>query len=115
MAKETKQTDEPVVEGIPFEKYHRRHGGNSVFGLVVLFVGIIFLLNNLGLVPWNVWDGLWRFWPVVVILIGIKILAGRTLFGRMLSTLFLIFVFAGILAYIFYYYGVFRVFGFPGL
>jgi hypothetical protein len=114
MAKETKQTDEQVIEVIPFEQFRRRrHGGGSTFGLVVLFVGVLLLFNNLGLVPWDVWNGLGKFWPVVVILIGIKIFAGRTLFARILTNLLLIFVLAGVLAYILYFYGLLSTFVLP--
>lgn len=114
MAKDTKQTDEQVEEGIPVEYFRKRHhDGGPTFGLVVLFAGILFLLNNLGLVPWSVWNELWKFWPVVIIIIGIRMLAGKTLIARIVFSLLTVFIFAGILAYILYYYGVFKVFGFP--
>ncbi|MGA2911459.1 MAG: DUF5668 domain-containing protein [Candidatus Levyibacteriota bacterium] len=111
MVKETKETDEQIIEGIPVGYYHKKHSGESVLGLVILFIGILFLFNNLGLVPWSVWNGLWKFWPVIIILIGIKMFAGRSLLSRILLTLLLIFVFAGVLAYILYYYGVFATLG----
>ncbi len=113
MAKDTKQTEEQVFEGIPVEHFRRRHGGGSVFGLVLLFIGILFLFNNFGLVPWSIWNGLWKFWPVVLILIGVKIFIGRSLFARILSTILLLFVFAGVLAYILNYYGVLSAVRFP--
>jgi len=112
MAKETKQTEEQVIEGIPVERFYRkRHDGGSVLGLVILFIGTLFLLNNFGLVPWGVWNSLWKFWPVVVILIGIKMFIGRSLLARVLLILLMLFVFAGVLAYILYYYGVFTTLG----
>lgn len=45
--------------------------------LILIFLGIIFLLNNLGLVGWSVWEILWRFWPVWLIAIGVDMLFGR--------------------------------------
>lgn len=41
-------------------------------------LGIVFLLNSLDIVPWSAWATLWRFWPVILILIGIQVILGRT-------------------------------------
>jgi hypothetical protein len=84
-------------------------------GLFLVFLGIIFLLTNFGIVPSNVWDELWKFWPVLIILFGIQLLAGKNTVSRTIIALLTLFVFAGILAFILYYYGVFRVLGFSGL
>jgi uncharacterized protein YjbI with pentapeptide repeats len=43
--------------------------------LLLLTIGFILLFNNLGSLPWDVWDRLWRYWPVIFILSGIQILA----------------------------------------
>lgn len=57
-------------------RYTRRRGG-FVWPLILISAGVIFLLNNMGLLSWNVWDGLWRMWPVLLIAIGLDILFGR--------------------------------------
>lgn len=49
----------------------------SIFGLILTFVGVMLLLNTLGVVRWGVWGVLWRFWPLILILIGVNILWGR--------------------------------------
>lgn len=49
----------------------------SLFGLILTFLGVMLLLHTLGVVEWSVWGVLWRFWPVVLILIGINTLWGR--------------------------------------
>ncbi|MEW6033702.1 MAG: DUF5668 domain-containing protein [Chloroflexota bacterium] len=49
----------------------------SLGGLILIVLGILFLLNNLGVVSWGIWGILWRFWPVILILIGLNILWGR--------------------------------------
>ncbi|MBI2957994.1 MAG: hypothetical protein HYY32_04040 [Chloroflexi bacterium] len=46
-------------------------------GLVLLFLGVLFLLQNLGVVGWDVWGTLWRFWPVLLIVIGLGLIWGR--------------------------------------
>ena len=43
--------------------------------LLLLAIGFILLLNNLGLLPREIWDDLWSYWPVILILYGIQILA----------------------------------------
>ncbi len=65
------------------------------------------------MVPWSVWDGLWKFWPVVIILIGIKMFMGKNLASRVLINLLWIFIMAGVLAYILYYYGVLTALSIP--
>ncbi|HLF28598.1 MAG TPA: DUF5668 domain-containing protein [Anaerolineae bacterium] len=50
----------------------------SLFWPIVLIgVGIIFLLNNAGLIRGNPWAIIWQFWPVLLIVIGLDILFGR--------------------------------------
>lgn len=40
-------------------------------GAVVILVGLIWLLKNAGLIP----DDFWRyFWPVLIILVGLKLI-----------------------------------------
>src|SRR5579872_2614718 len=45
--------------------------GGRIFGGIVLFVGGVFLLRNLGLLHGNVWA---YFWPVMLIAIGLGLL-----------------------------------------
>jgi cell wall-active antibiotic response 4TMS protein YvqF len=42
--------------------------------LVLIFIGGVFLLQNAGYLPPNVWMNLWRFWPLVLVLAGIELL-----------------------------------------
>ncbi|HEY7335075.1 MAG TPA: DUF5668 domain-containing protein [Bryobacteraceae bacterium] len=52
-------------------------GGRLVMGAIILLVGILFLLENLGFV--RVTD-LWSFWPVILIALGIaRLIEGRGL------------------------------------
>src|SRR5438132_4034551 len=44
---------------------------------LLIAAGVIFLLNNLEVLPWSVWNQLWRLWPLILILIGLEILLGR--------------------------------------
>lgn len=55
--------------------HHRRHSG--VGGLLLVFAGIIFLLNSTGVLPWEFWNFVWPLWPVLLIIIGLRIILGR--------------------------------------
>jgi hypothetical protein len=112
MAKAEKLSEEEVPPVYTYEYHHRKHGDGIFGGLLLVFLGTVFLLTNLGLVPSTVWNELWKFWPVLIILLGLRLLTGRNILSRIIIALITLFVFAGILAYIFYYYGVLRSFGF---
>ncbi len=46
--------------------------------LLLLVIGFILLFNELGLLQWGEWNSLWRYWPVLLILWGMEILARNT-------------------------------------
>ncbi len=43
-------------------------------GLIVLLIGLVFLLKNLGVITRGFWT---IFWPIIIILIGIDMLVGK--------------------------------------
>ncbi len=49
-------------------------GGVPVFGILLLYLGIVFLLQTLGVLPWGLWAKLWQFWPVLLIIMGLGML-----------------------------------------
>lgn len=55
----------------------RRRGGVPVFAIVLVLLGVLLLLQTTGVVSWGIWGILWRFWPVIIIAIGIELLLGR--------------------------------------
>lgn len=57
----------------------RRRHRSVVFPAMMIIVGMLFLFSNLGLLPPNFWQNIWRLWPVILILIGVEIVFnGRT-------------------------------------
>ena len=46
---------------------------------VLIILGTIFLLNNFGVLPWSIWTNLWKFWPVLLVLIGIEFFIGQSI------------------------------------
>ena len=51
--------------------------GVPIWGILLLFLGVVFLLQTLDILPWGLWGTLWRFWPVLIIVIGLGILLRR--------------------------------------
>lgn len=63
--------------------------------VILIGLGVIFLLNNLGLLEWDVWWTLLRIWPVFLIAIGIDLLFGRrSTWGSLLALVLIVAVFA---------------------
>ncbi len=71
----------------------------SLVGPVILIgLGIVFLLNNLGALTWNVWEVIFRLWPVLLIAVGLDLLIGRrSVWGSLLALALTLAVFAGAL------------------
>lgn len=76
-------TEEPVVA--PQKK--KRGGGDVVAAFLLIFVGLLFLANNLGLVPWTVWIDLWKFWPIILILLGVQFLLGKSTIAQIVMAI----------------------------
>ena len=54
-----------------------RHRGQTVFPVFLIAVGTVLLLQALGVLSWGLWVTLWRFWPVLLILLGLSIVLRR--------------------------------------
>ncbi len=46
---------------------------NIFWGVILIFAGVLFILQNLGLVHFN-WMAMWRLWPVILVLWGVSII-----------------------------------------
>ncbi len=69
------------------DKKHDRSGG-VVGPLILIALGVVFLLNNLGIVSWSVWGILLRLWPVLLIAAGLDLILGRrSVWGSLLALL----------------------------
>lgn len=69
------------------------------WGIILMFFGTLLLLENFNIIEFA-WSQIWRFWPVVLILIGVNIISAKTnpKIGIPLVALFTIIV-LGILTY----------------
>jgi len=54
-----------------------RGGRGLVLPFLLIVVGGVLLLNNLGVLSWSVWSTLAQLWPVVLVLVGIELVLGR--------------------------------------
>ncbi|MEH6305090.1 DUF5668 domain-containing protein [Olivibacter sp. CPCC 100613] len=54
------------------------------WGLVLLFVGVMWLLSNAGVISFY-WSSLWRFWPVFLIILGVNLLLPKHGVGNAVS------------------------------
>jgi len=46
--------------------------------IILIGVGVIFLLSNLGVITGNPWSVIWQLWPVLLIALGLEILLARS-------------------------------------
>ncbi len=62
------------------EDRHQRNNqrGGFVWPIILILVGVIFLLNNLGLIDNVTWDSIWQLWPLIFIAIGLDGLLRRS-------------------------------------
>lgn len=62
-----------------YESEGRKAKKGISFGpILIVLLGVVFLFNNFGLLPWEIWQNLWKFWPILLILFGIEVLLGRS-------------------------------------
>lgn len=52
--------------------------GGIVIPTCLVVLGILLLLSNFGVISGDFWTSLWRFWPLLLILLGIEIIVGIT-------------------------------------
>jgi hypothetical protein len=45
----------------------QRKSGSLVWGIIFIAFGVLFLLDQFNV---DVWDAVWRFWPVILIIWG---------------------------------------------
>jgi hypothetical protein len=71
----------------------------SLVGPVILIgLGVVFLLNNLGILAWSVWEVILRLWPILLVAAGLDLLLGRrSIWGSLLALVLTATIVAGVL------------------
>lgn len=63
---------------------YRRRG--LIGPLLLIGIGVLFLMNNLGTLNWSVWELIFRLWPVFLIAAGLDLVIGRgSVWGSLLA------------------------------
>ena len=57
----------------------RTRRGFPLLAVFLIALGVVLLLQTTGVIPWRLWADIWRWWPVLIIVLGINIAFG----GRM--------------------------------
>jgi len=66
--------------------------------VILIGLGVIFLLNTMGLLAWSVWDVIFRLWPVLLIAAGLEIILSRlSPWGSLLALVLTVAILAGAL------------------
>ncbi len=109
MASETPPQDEALtIQSEPPEAPYRprrpeRRPPSFFWPLLFIGAGVILLLANMGYVPWQSWDILWRLWPLLLVALGIDLMIGRrSMRGAVLSALLILLLIAGAAIVIFF-------------
>jgi len=89
----------------PLENGHRprRRPPSLFWPLVLIGAGVILLLSNLGYLPWQSWNVLWRLWPLLLVALGIDLFIGRrSMVGAIVSALLILLLIGGAVAVAFF-------------
>ncbi len=92
--------EEKIEETEPVYEFHYRKHSSHLGAFFFIFIGLVLLLSNLGLLSSDVWNQLWKFWPLLIVLLGVQMLFGKSSLGRLMVTLLTLFILAGVLAYV---------------
>ena len=54
----------------------RRRRVNLAGPLILITMGLVFLMANMGLLGASPWQLLWRWWPLILVVVGLEVLLG---------------------------------------
>ncbi len=58
----------------------RKYKGSFLFWmLIIIYFGGLLALNAAGVISWDIWTVLWRFWPVLIVITLLRVILGRNL------------------------------------
>lgn len=81
-----KQTES--IQTPPIQSTHPRKTFDSAwFAIILISFGLIFLLNNFGILPWEFWNVIWRFWPLLLVLLGLQAVIGKSRWANLAVTI----------------------------
>lgn len=78
---------------------YRRHGLTTA--ILLILIGLIFLLNNFGVLSWSVWGIIWKVWPLFLILVGLEMLVGKHFIGKAIMIFLIVILSLAIIGFLF--------------
>jgi hypothetical protein len=70
------------------------HRGGVVGPLILIALGVVFLMNTLGYLTWDVWSAMVRLWPLLLVGAGLDLLfGGQSILARLLVALAVLLLF----------------------
>ncbi len=93
-------TDNNIIDPVlPVKKRSR----SFFWPFLLISVGILLLLSNLGILSWSTWNLIWRFWPLVLIAAGIDVLfGGRSALGAIISAFLILALIGGVVGAVYF-------------
>jgi hypothetical protein len=80
-----------MTENNQLKQSPARKSRSLFWPIMLISVGMLLLLSNLGILPWTSWNLLWRFWPLILVAVGIDVLIGqRSTAGAVISAMILL-------------------------
>lgn len=73
-----------------------RNNKDYVWAILLIFLGSVLLLNTTGILDWNVWLYIASYWPIFLILGGLKLILGRSLVSTILLSILALVAFSWI-------------------
>lgn len=70
----------------------RKESKDYSWAVFLIFSGILLLLNTTKIISWEIWSYIVRFWPIFIILIGIRFILGRSRIANIFSFIITIFL-----------------------
>lgn len=71
---------------------------NLLIGIVLIFLGAFWMLDNMGLIHWSIWSVLSQLWPLILIVVGVNIIFSKVKYIRLITwgIFFILFIVFGL-------------------
>ena len=103
MKKEKKSSEVTVFGEVVSNNNNKKNTeANITSGFALIFVGLILLFNYMEILPWEIWQEIVQFWPLLLILMGLRILLGEGWVANFLMTIINIGIFGWLITSIIY-------------
>ena len=79
------QQDVPPKNTAPQTPGNQTRSGLSLWPFILIGLGVLFLLENLGVRTWGVWNAVAVWWPLILIVIGADLITRPYTWGRQLT------------------------------